>query len=69
MEEFFNAISNFGFPIVVAGYLLFRFEKILLDLKKVVDEDVRANQEQIKAINELKKTVDLNTQAINNRKG
>lgn len=26
MEEFFTAISNFGFPIVVAGYLLLRFE-------------------------------------------
>lgn len=29
MEEFFTAISNFGFPVVVAGYLLFRFENKL----------------------------------------
>lgn len=26
MTEFFTAISNFGFPVVVAAYLLFRFE-------------------------------------------
>ena len=29
MEQFFNIISNFGFPIAVASYLLFRFEKKL----------------------------------------
>lgn len=26
MTDFLTAISNFGFPIVVAAYLLFRFE-------------------------------------------
>ena len=26
MQDFFSAISNFGFPVVVAGYLLFRLE-------------------------------------------
>lgn len=26
MKEFYDAVSNFGFPIVIAGYLLFRFE-------------------------------------------
>jgi len=26
MTDFFSAVSNFGFPIVLAGYLLFRFE-------------------------------------------
>ena len=26
MEEFFKMIGNYGFPIVVAGYLLFRLE-------------------------------------------
>jgi len=29
MEQFFQIISNFGFPIAVASYLLFRFEKKL----------------------------------------
>lgn len=32
MEEFFSLVTNFGFPIVVAGYLLFRFEHILSNL-------------------------------------
>ena len=27
MEEFLKAVANFGFPIVVAVYLLFRMEK------------------------------------------
>jgi hypothetical protein len=26
MQEFFTAISNFGFPIVLTGYLLIRYE-------------------------------------------
>ena len=26
MEAFFSAVANFGFPVVVAAYLLFRFE-------------------------------------------
>ncbi len=29
MTEFLSAISNFGFPVAVASYLLFRFEKKL----------------------------------------
>lgn len=33
MEDFFNAVSNFGFPIVLTAYLLLRFEKKLDDLK------------------------------------
>jgi len=38
MEEFFTAISNFGFPIVVAGYLLFRFENKIEKLGCTIDE-------------------------------
>ena len=26
MEEFFSGVANFGFPVVVAGYLLMKFE-------------------------------------------
>ena len=33
MEEFFTAIANFGFPVAVAGYLLFRFENKLEKLE------------------------------------
>jgi len=29
MEEYLNIISNFGFPIFVCLYFMFRFEKIL----------------------------------------
>ena len=38
MEEFFTAISNFGFPIVVAGYLLIRFEKKIEKLERTINE-------------------------------
>lgn len=36
MEGFLNAIANFGFPIVIAGYLLVRMEKTLMTLSKNV---------------------------------
>ena len=35
MQEYFTIISNFGFPVAVASYLLFRFEKKLEDLERV----------------------------------
>jgi len=38
MEEFFSAITNFGFPIVVASYLLIRFEKKIDALEKAIRE-------------------------------
>ena len=38
MQEFFTAISNFGFPVVVAGYLLFRTEKKIEDLTATINE-------------------------------
>ncbi|MBU5445503.1 YvrJ family protein [Paenibacillus sp. MSJ-34] len=31
-----NAISNFGFPIVITGYLLLRFEKKLENLNNSI---------------------------------
>ena len=33
MEEYFTILSNFGFPVAVASYLLFRFEKKLENLE------------------------------------
>lgn len=36
MEAFFSAVANFGFPIVVAGYLLFRFEKKIDTLSEAI---------------------------------
>jgi len=41
MEQFTTILSNFGFPVAVACYLLFRFEKKLESLeetnRKLVD--------------------------------
>jgi len=36
MEVFFSAIANFGFPVVVAAYLLFRFEGKVDALTKAI---------------------------------
>lgn len=36
MELFLTSISNFGFPIVVAGYLLLRTEKRLEALEDTI---------------------------------
>ena len=36
MEELFKLISNYGFPIVVAGYLLFRQEQKMDSLINVI---------------------------------
>jgi len=51
MTEFFEAISNFGFPIVVAGYLLFRFENKIEKL----DDSMEKLKEAINSlINEVR---------------
>jgi len=45
MTEFFQAISNFGFPVVVAGYLLFRFENKIEKLDEAMNKlEVAINQ-------------------------
>jgi hypothetical protein len=61
MQEFFTIISNFGFPVAVASYLLFRYEKILLALKdtnaELVTKDatlIEKHDELIKVNKELK---------------
>lgn len=56
MQEFLVAVSNFGFPIVVAGYLLFRFENKIEKL----DRDVLAQNEIIKdQTRSIKTLIDL----------
>ena len=37
-QVFFNAISNFGFPVVVAGYLLFRNETKMDKLQDTINK-------------------------------
>lgn len=38
MEEFFTLVTNFGFPIVVAVYLLVRFEKKIESLDNSIND-------------------------------
>jgi peptidoglycan hydrolase CwlO-like protein len=51
MQEFFTILSNFGFPVAVASYLLFRFEKKLEDLTQTNNKLV-IEVESLKAIND-----------------
>jgi len=37
MNDLFTAIGNFGFPVVVAGYLLFRFENKIESFGQKID--------------------------------
>ncbi|MDO7787881.1 YvrJ family protein [Desulforamulus aquiferis] len=37
MEEILKMVGNYGFPIVVAGYLLVRLEPIIRDLQRSID--------------------------------
>lgn len=36
MEEIFMLAANYGFPMVVAGYLLIRLEPVIRDLQKSI---------------------------------
>jgi len=36
MEEMFKLMANYGFPMVIAGYLLVRIEPVLRDLRESV---------------------------------
>lgn len=43
MQDFFTVISNFGFPVAVASYLLFRFEKKIEKMEKTNSKMVDSN--------------------------
>ena len=51
MQEFFTILSNFGFPVAVASYLLFRFEKKLEELTQTNNKLV-TEVTSLKAIND-----------------
>lgn len=53
MEEFVKAVGNFGFPIVVAAYLLFRQEKKTEELARAIEQNTIATRE-LKSIIEQK---------------
>lgn len=36
MEEYFKLAANYGFPMVVSGYLLVRLEPLIKELQKSV---------------------------------
>ena len=38
MTDFVTVLSNFGFPVALSLYLLFRFEKKIESLEKAIDE-------------------------------
>ncbi|WP_035268012.1 YvrJ family protein [Desulfitibacter alkalitolerans] len=38
INEWFNAVGNVGFPIVIAIYLLLRFEKKIDILRQSIDQ-------------------------------
>ena len=37
MEEIFKLAANYGFPMVVAGYLLIKIEPVMKDLQKSIN--------------------------------
>lgn len=60
MEEFVTIVSNVGFPIAVAAYLLIRLESVIKGLQQsitslalVVAKQNNVNQEQLEKILEL----------------
>jgi len=61
IEDFLVAVTNYGFPVVVAGYLLFRFEKKIEKLTEAIGGsngmivNIKKNRE---TINILNKTVE-----------
>jgi len=57
MTDFFTIISNFGFPVAVASYLLFRSEKKLEQLEKTNDEMIQEIKDLKGKILELEKII------------
>jgi hypothetical protein len=56
LEEFFKLISNFGFPIALACYLLFRFEKkldLLETTNQCLEREIVALKNQIMEMKEV----------------
>lgn len=53
MQDFVNILSNFGFPVTVACYLLFRFEKKLETLEQTNRDLCTKLQALIEAIDDL----------------
>lgn len=50
MTQLISILSNFGFPVAVSTYLLFRFEKKLDDLTKAISENNTITRDLVKTI-------------------
>ncbi len=61
MQDFFNLIGSYGFPMVVAGYLLVRLEPVIKDLEKSISllTMVVAKQSDID-IEQMRQILDVN---------
>lgn len=57
MEAFFQVLSNFGFPIALSIYLLFRFEKVLEGLQQIIRDLVQKNTDLLTEIKVLKEGI------------
>jgi hypothetical protein len=57
MEEIFKLAANYGFPMVVAGYLLVRLEPVIKELQKSINSltivVARQGGMEIEEINEI----------------
>ena len=62
MTELWTAIGNFGFPVVVAGYLLFRFET---KIEKLDESITNPEKGLIVTINHLADKIDTLITAVN----
>lgn len=62
MTDLFTAIGNFGFPIVVASYLLFRFEKKIELLSKNIEANTQIIKDLIKALETSSKGIKISNQ-------
>ena len=55
MQDFFSIIGSFGFPVAVASYLLFRFEKKLEDLAKINESlclEIKELKDKVEELND-----------------
>lgn len=59
MTDLFTAIGNFGFPIVVASYLLFRFEKKIELLSQNIEANTQITKDLIKALETSSKGIKI----------
>ena len=62
MTDLFTAIGNFGFPIVVASYLLFRFEKKIEVLSQNIQANTQITKDLIKALETSSKGIKISNQ-------